>query len=200
VASVPLAKSDIKLYAANGTEIANLGTMVLRYQLEGRTLQTELVVSDEIDELIFGYDWLVAHECRWHFKERMVFVHERPVSLRTRHSRANVRRIYVREAVTIAPGTEVNVPVSLPYTTLHSPKCDWVVDTKTIGPGVFAARTLLPSEDRFAAIRLINVSGQPYAVRAGRCMGDANRAECLWAAPPRPPLGNTSEPLFWRST
>ena len=106
VASVPLEKSDIKLYAANGTEIANMGTMILRYQLEGITLQTELVVSDEIDELIFGYDWLIAHDCRWHFKERIVFVHGTPVGLRTRHTRANVRRVYVREDVTVAPGME----------------------------------------------------------------------------------------------
>ena len=71
-------------------EIANLGTMVLRYQLEGWTLQTELVVSDEIDERIFGYDWLVAHDCRWYFKECVVFVHETPVGLHMRHTRAKV--------------------------------------------------------------------------------------------------------------
>lgn len=65
----------------------------------------------------------------------------------------------MREDVTVAPGTEANVPVSLPYTSLHSPKCEWVVDTKTIAPGVFAARMLLPSDDKFAAVRLVNVSG-----------------------------------------
>ena len=178
VASVPLKPSNVKLYAANGTEIANLGTMVLKYQLEDINLQTELVVSDEIDELIFGFDWLVTHDCRWQFKERVIFVCGKPVGLRMRQSRANMRRIYVREDTVVAPGAEVNVPVSLPYQSRHTPRADWLAEAKTIVPGVYAARTLLPGDDKFAAIRLVNVTSKPYSVWAGRRLGDAAQAEC----------------------
>jgi len=107
---VPLEKSDIKLYAANGTEIANLGNMLLRYHLEGMTLQTELVVSDEIDELIFGYDCLVAHKCRWHFKERTVSVHGRPVSLHTRPCGTDCRQRRMKKLVATRPGRSPNRP------------------------------------------------------------------------------------------
>ena len=41
---------------------------------------------------------------------------------RVRHSRATVRRIYVREDTTVLPATEANVPVSMPYVTLHAPR------------------------------------------------------------------------------
>ena len=68
------------------------------------------------------------------------------------------------------------------------------MDTKTIALGVFAARTLLPSEDKYAAVRLINISSKPYSLWAGRCMGKADHAECLTvgtsaANPPSPPEG-----------
>ena len=62
VASVPLKPTDIELFAANETPIKCLGTMVLRYCIGDQELQTELIATDDVDELIFGYDWLVEHE------------------------------------------------------------------------------------------------------------------------------------------
>ena len=56
VPSVALQPSGTRLYAANGSEITNLGTMVLRYQIGLQTLETQLVVSEDVNELIFGYD------------------------------------------------------------------------------------------------------------------------------------------------
>ena len=99
VPTVVLKPSTIKLYAANETEITNLGTMVLRYQVQGQTLETELVVSNDIDELIFGFDWLLANECYWHFGDGILYVQGQPVRLRTRHSRTSVRRIPAVRAV-----------------------------------------------------------------------------------------------------
>jgi len=105
-----------------------------------------------------------VNDCHWKFKEKVIFVQGHPVDLRMRHWYVNVRRIYVREDNIVAPGAEVNVPVmSLPYTTLHTPRSDWIVDPKTIAPGVIVARKLLPCRDKYAAIRLINVSGKPYS-------------------------------------
>ena len=56
---------------------------------------------------------------------------------------------------------------------------DWVAETKELAPGVFTARTLLPPEDQFAAVRVVNLSTKPFTVRAGLCMGLADSAECL---------------------
>ena len=73
VASALLKPSDIKLYAANNTEITNLWTMEFKYHVEGMAMRTELIVSGEIDELIIGFDWLIANECHWHFKDRVIY-------------------------------------------------------------------------------------------------------------------------------
>jgi hypothetical protein len=108
---VSLQPSDIKLYAANGTEMRNLGTLVFKYQIGSMTLQSELVVSDEIDELIFGFYWLIMHQCI--LKNGLSMSVKKPERLCMRNSHANIRRVYVREDTLIAPGAEVNVPVSL---------------------------------------------------------------------------------------
>ena len=119
VPTATLMPSSTRLYAANGSEIANLGTLVLRYEVAGHKLETKLVVSDEIDELIFGFDWLVANDSHWHFAERTIYIRGRPAQLRVRQSRVTIRRIYVRDEIVVMPDTEVNVPVSMPYMSLH---------------------------------------------------------------------------------
>jgi len=113
------------------------------------------------------------------FADHTIYVRGHNVKTRVRHSRATVRRIYVREDTTVLPATEANVPVSMSYVTLHAPPSDCVADTKELAPGVFTARTLLPPEDQFAAVRVVNLSTKPFTVRAGLCMGLADSAECL---------------------
>jgi hypothetical protein len=59
----PLKPSDTRLYAANGVDLSNLGTMVLHYHVGRQAMETELVISDDNDETIFGFHWLWANEC-----------------------------------------------------------------------------------------------------------------------------------------
>ena len=53
-----------KLYAANGTEIALLGEVELTLTFVDYEVITVVVVSEEVDDLILGIDWLGHHRCR----------------------------------------------------------------------------------------------------------------------------------------
>ena len=49
-----------KLFASNGTEIALLGEVELTLVLAGYEVTAAVVVSEEVDDLILGIDWLGA--------------------------------------------------------------------------------------------------------------------------------------------
>ena len=54
-----------------------------------------------------------------------------------------------------------------------SPPPDWVTEAKEIKPGLLAAQALLPDSDRYAAICLINVSGEEQYIDRGHFIGSA---------------------------
>ena len=53
-----------KLYAANGTEIALISEVELILLLADYEVTAAVVVSEEVDDLILGIDWLDRHRCR----------------------------------------------------------------------------------------------------------------------------------------
>ena len=53
-----------KLDAANGTEIALLGEVELTLMLADFEVTADLVVSEKVNDLILGIDWLGRRRCR----------------------------------------------------------------------------------------------------------------------------------------
>ena len=165
------------LYAANDTPIPLLGKVTLTLQIGNRELVTELIVVDNLEEVILGYDWLSHHQCQWDFARNVITVLGETFQLRRRATRAYVRRIYVAEDLVIPARHQANVPVKVtkhsPYTT--SP--NWVVEAKSVKPGVVSARTLLAEDTPCAAIRVINYSDNPCQLSENLCVGTASPAE-----------------------
>lgn len=93
--------------------------------------------------------------------------------LRNRSYKSSVRRIYVKEQVIIPPDCSANVPVRMPFANLRTPDSDWVSEPKEVRPGLLAARTLLPHDDKYAAISLVNLSGVEQSLRVGHNLGAA---------------------------
>ena len=170
---------DIDVYAANGTRINVLGMMKLRFTIEGMVFTADLLVSEDVQELMLGYDWLVAQCARWHFDERVLVVRGKAIPLKVRRSRASVRRIYVRERTTIPSSTEQNVPIRMVHSSLRTPEADWLVDPRTLSDKVFLARVLLPGRDECAAVRVVNLSDKPYNMEQGVSLGLAQVARVL---------------------
>jgi len=95
---------------------------------------------------------------------------------RNRHSLAGVRRVRVAEHVCVPPGTQVNVPVKLTRSSLRTPKADWLVESKRWRPGIFSARTLLPDNAEFIAVRLVNTSSFSFRLAGSQLIGEARTA------------------------
>ena len=140
----------------------------LCFEVNSKPMHADLSVTEEIDELIFGYEFLISNKCAWTFGKRKIVIDGLSVPL---HSRRLA--VSVREPVVIPSDTSVNVPVRMPFVNLHTVECDWVTESKQVRPGLSAARTLLSHDDGYAAISFVNVSRVDQSLRCGFALGVA---------------------------
>ena len=157
----------------NNTDINVLDVTKLSFEIDGRPMQAEVVVSDNIDEFILGATWMKLHRCQWLFDVAKIVIDGSPVSLCSRGPRKNIRHVYTRETVCVPRDTAANVPVCLSYVNLHTPRTDWITESKEVRPGLLAARTLVSGDDKYAAIRLINLSEEDRTIRCKSSLGEA---------------------------
>jgi len=149
-----LEPAPVDLTAANGSVINILGHMTIKFTIKGVNLKADLLVADDVDEFMLGFDWHTEQKASWDFRPNGV-----TVPLCTHPSRMSIRRVYVKDRVKIPANTEQNVPVKLAKSSWRSPALvDWVVHPKQIEENVFTARVLVPGKTRHAAVRVVNLS------------------------------------------
>ena len=108
-----------KLYAANSTEIALLGGVELTLMLADNEVTAAVVVSEEVDDLILGIDWLDRHRCRWLFAQNLIKIDGKVVRLINRSRRSMLRRIYAVEDTVVPTSHANNVPVNMALSSLR---------------------------------------------------------------------------------
>ena len=170
VPDVVLQPAQVAVFAANGSVINILGSTSMNFSIQGIALTADLLVTEDIDEIMLGYDWLVSQKARWHFDEKVMLLHGMTVNLKVRPSRKHCRRVYVRERISIPPNTEMNVPVKLVRESFRMP----TADPTMLAAHVFAARVPLPNEDEYASVRILNASGKDFLLKEGHSMGCAS--------------------------
>ena len=176
---VPRAKltcTDIELYTASGQRLEVLGTVWLHFSINGALFEAEFLVTEQLCDAILGYQFLADTRCEWRFAKAAMVIAGREVKLVNKPTRANVRRVYTRERVSIAPDERCNIPVRMCFNGLRASPGNWMIDSKEIRPGVLVSRCLLPDVDRYAAVQVMNVSGKRQIFNLGLCLGDAELA------------------------
>jgi len=159
VHTATLKPAPVDVTAANGSVINILGHMTIKFAIHRVQLKADLLVADDDEEFMLGFDWLTAQKARWDFYAKTLTLHGLTVPLCTRPSRMGIRRVYVTDRVQILANTEQNVPVRLVKSTWRSPAVvDWVVHPKQIEENVFTARVLVRGETRHAAVGIMNLS------------------------------------------
>jgi len=172
-----LEPTELKLYAANDTAMPILGRVKLKLQLRKLEMETEFIVSDNLEEIILGHERLSQHNCQWNFTNNSILIDGLSYKLRRRQTRAYVRRIYVDQESVVLVHQQTNVPVKI---TRHSPYAtspNSVIEPKAVGPGVLTARTLLGDDAPCAAVRVIIYTDDPVRLSKDTCMGTALPAE-----------------------
>ena len=55
------------LYAANRTKVSLIGCTTINFTVHGKEYSADLAVTDTVDELILGIDWLMENSVQWDF-------------------------------------------------------------------------------------------------------------------------------------
>src|SRR6266496_180773 len=183
IPDVPVQPVTVNVFAANGNPIPVLGSTRMHFKINGTALTADFLVTDDVDEIMLGYDWLEIQGCRWHFDEYSIILHGMTVPLHNRVSRISCKRVYIRDDVSIPPNTEINVPVRLVKTSFRTPPGSWVMGPTSFAHQVFSARVLLPEEDTHAAFRIANLSEKEFFLEGGRSVGHALLGQITGSVP-----------------
>ena len=170
-----------KLYAANESIVPIVGSTELQYRIGGVEMKYEVLVSEVIDEIIFGVDWLNDHRCIWDFARGMLYVRDgeqpRAVPLQVANRRPCLRRLFAREAVEIPSRSQADVPVRSVWSTLPPMSVDWLVEPREYHAGVLLARTLLSPSGQQAYVRILNCAPVSCTIPAGDFLATAEAVE-----------------------
>ena len=179
VPNAKLTETSIDLYTASGQRLHVLGKVWLHFSINGMLFDSEFLVTDQLSDAILGFQFMNDFGCEWRFKQRMIVINGVDVKLVRKPSKANVRRVYARERVSLAPDSRANIPVKMCFNSLRANPGNWLMDSKELRPGVLISRCLLPDVDTYAAVQVMNLSGKHQVFHEGLCMGDAESASVL---------------------
>ena len=151
---------DIKMYAANGTNIPVLGSVRISFTACGIPVSTTFLVSEAVDEPMLGLDWLTENHCIWNYGDGILRIGEASIQLQTRPRRAAVRRVYVAEEITIPAGMVEDIPVALAWTNYERGvnNTEWVLEPKQVAPGLVLVRCILPTLEMATGVSVMNLS------------------------------------------
>ena len=174
--------------------IAALGSVVLPVVIAGVKLSVTFIVSDEVGEIILGYEFMRDHGCEWAVGRNEMKIRGKTVRMVRRDGfGVNVRRVYVRETISIPPNSSGLVSVRMPHSRVFahgvdlglppvpSVKCTgWLLESTPLQrESVFTAHSLLPEDDSGAAVSVLNLGDRTYWLSQDRLLGVAGEAVCL---------------------
>lgn len=173
VGAASLQPTNIKLVAANGSDISVLGRARIRFTVEGVRLYADVLVSNAVDEWLLGYDFLCENRCLWNFADAIITVSGRELRLKRRCNLNYVRRVIASDNVVVPGNSAVHVPVKLAYTDImHVRPSNWLIEPRVVGEGLLMPRSLFDnSED--AVVRLVNPTNGDLVVKRDYVFGNA---------------------------
>ena len=74
VPEVEMRPTTHRMWAANGTEVQLDGEATITFEMEGRRLDTEALISPDIEEPMIGAEWMKAHRCLWDFRGSELYI------------------------------------------------------------------------------------------------------------------------------
>jgi hypothetical protein len=134
------------------------------------------LVTEVLEELILGIDWLSSNRCQWDFGAAKLQLSDHQIRVYKREARGMVRRVYVAESHILPAGHQEDLRVKMTWNRLNNPATDWVFEPKSLRHGVIVARTLLSNHSSSALVRVINYSDTDHRFVSDQCIGKAEPA------------------------
>jgi len=110
VGDVPIRKTNQVLTAANGSDIPLLGELDIVLKIWERETSSLALVSEHVQEVMLGIDWLEKNGVVWNFAKGKVTIGGRDHHLYGRTgARPSRRRVVLQQDVVVPPRLEMDV-------------------------------------------------------------------------------------------
>jgi len=87
IPTAPIQPTSVRVTAANGTDITILGHVTIDFTVHNLALTAALLVAEDVNELILGYDWLLLQGVDWNFRQcQLVLQYHSPTDRRAHPS------------------------------------------------------------------------------------------------------------------
>ena len=176
-----LQRSRRKLRAANGTEINLLGEWHTEIKMGTLSLPVTFLVSDQINEVLIGIDWMRTHKCLLSFDDLTLSLSGRRFPLIQKATVNACHRIVLDSDVEVPAKSEMMVSGRVVYANLRNKTANtWVAESKDCAPGVKSARCVVEiGSGGVVPVRVLNINSSPTQLREGTEVGLLQEAEAV---------------------
>ena len=168
VKGMNLQPSSRLLQAANGTTIGVLGETDIQVEISRRRIPTRFIVSDQVDEILIGVEWLQENNCQIVFPKNSIVIDGEVVPLLKKAMGLRCNRIILQEEVCVPASSEMNVMGKMVYANLPTTnRGTWATSPAECKPVVHTACSLIPNRSMNIPVRILNVKQQPQTIEKG---------------------------------
>jgi len=136
-------------------------------------------VSDKVEDLLLGSDWLEKQGAQWDFAHGTVTLGDKCINVHRRHRTGICRHIVVAQDCTIPAKHEDNIPICMEDDGIPLPPGDWAIEPQGLGTGVIATRTLFSDSQSLLVAHVLNNSLKPKTLSANSLLSLAEPVQCL---------------------
>ena len=135
------------------------------------------LVSEHIQEIIQGLDWLESQGANWNFCEGKLTISEGTHVMPRCHERHICHRLVAQELVIIPMQSHMDVSTMVIYDTLSTAKFDpgngeWMSEAGELEKGLQASRTLIRHRAKDVQLRVMNLMDTEKRLGKGTAMAE----------------------------
>ena len=164
-----LQESDRKLRAANSTEINLKSEWKTVIGLGPLELPMNFLVSDQIEEILVGIDWMREHRCQLAFDSLTICLYGYCFPLLKKVSLYQCHRLILQQKVKLLGHSETIVDGKMVYANLRHPvPMTLMTETKECVPGVRTARAVINQQSGLnVPVRIVNTNDDAVTLEKG---------------------------------
>ena len=147
------------------------GETTIEFLISGFQSKCRVVVSEAIDELILGIEWLQTNQCVWNFGSNTFAIEGHKGRLRCKKASRAVRRILVQDEIELPGWHSQEVPVLISRSSLNNERQNWALSSKLADSDFLKASAIYDSNDIQSVCQVVNMSDQPKRLKKGSEIG-----------------------------
>ena len=120
------------IWAANSTPIRIFGEAEIPFVLDNRCIWTPVLISEDVEEVMLGVDWLEDHQCIWDFRNKQLTVDGIETAMLTRRGHYKCQRVLAQEYQEIPPRCQKDVVARVTLLSAKEAINDTIVDSLSL--------------------------------------------------------------------